>query len=236
MCWEHCSAARWGQGPSSGLEGRKHGMSCCCTTKPSSKGSDLTHWPHRDFRPMGAALTVPFPAPVNVRGCCLRMKPEPAKALRGLSPWLGSTFWPLWPHCSQFAASCQLWAPPGSPLIQAWDLLFIYRISIATNGKSIEWPRDACRHAWPDFRAVLCGARSWTQWSLQVSSDSGNSVILWFYDCMFIKCALDSCHNLFSMLKVLLRLGFWMEPTFRHQQIVKGERIGYADLLHLLDG
>lgn len=34
----------------------------------------------------------------------------------------------------------------------------------------------------------------------------------------------------------VVEVGVWMEPTFRHEQIVKGERIGYADLLHLLDG
>jgi len=34
---------------------------------------------------------------------------------------------------------------------------------------------------WSDFWVFLCGARSWTRWSLQVPSNLGYSVILWFY-------------------------------------------------------
>ena len=38
---------------------------------------------------------------------------------------------------------------------------------------------------WSEFWVVLCGARSWTQWSLWVLSNSGYSMTLLFYDSSF---------------------------------------------------
>lgn len=112
-------------------------------------------------------------------------------------------FFNKWCYENKFAVCLEVNCFKYSPIFMREKLIFFLLPRVFSQElRLVQYKRSTCNKLWSDFWMVLCRAKSWTQWSLWVPSNSDYSVILW--NCLKIEASTFCFYSVLIMMYFLM--------------------------------